>query len=315
MHYPVSMKPIAAMLAAVMALGLILAAASTADAQAKVYTVCSDIPWPPFEMGDQGPSSYGFDMDVMRSVAAVEGYKVKIQNLSFDSIIPALRTGKCDIGASGFTITDKRKEVVDFSDPYYLSNQAIVMRSDGKANMITALAGLGPTGAVGAQRGTTGASWLKDNLTDKGVKVSIKLYETYPLAILDLVNGRIDAVVQDAPASEASVATYPKKLTIAGIINTYEYFGFNVPKGDPAGLIPKINAGIKALGLNDVSTAAGTELQIQPGSPWAELSAAYFGPSDNAITAAWQKCKADILNASSMQDVKTYAQCMAQATK
>jgi polar amino acid transport system substrate-binding protein len=304
-----------AVVAAVVAIGLSFAPQRPAQAQEKTYTVCSDIPWPPFEMGTEGQNAFGFDIDLMRSIAAIKGYNVKIQNLAFDSIIPALRAGKCDIGASGFTITDKRKEVVDFSEPYYLSNQAVVIRSDGKVNMVTALTGRGPTGAVGAQRGTTGAAWVKNNLEGKGVDVKLKLYETYPLAILDLVNGRIDAVVQDAPASKASVASYPKQLTVAGILNTYEYFGFDVPKGDPAGLLPKINAGIKELGLNLVQSPAGTELSIQPGTPWAELTAAYFGPDNQAITAAWDKCKAGILKARSMSDVTTYAQCMAQAAK
>ncbi|MGA8261257.1 MAG: basic amino acid ABC transporter substrate-binding protein [Arenicellales bacterium] len=297
------------------AFGLGLATSQPAQAAGKTYTVCSDIPWPPFEMGTDGQKAFGFDIDLMRAIAAVEGYEVKIQNLSFDSIIPALRAGKCDIGASGFTITDKRKEVVDFSDPYYLSNQAVVTRSDGKVNIVTALAGHGPTGTVGAQRGTTGADWVKNNLEKMGIKVKLKLYETYPLAILDLVNGRIDAVVQDEPASKASVSSYPKKLTVAGILKTYEYFGFDAAKDNPDGLIGKINDGIKKLGLMDVPNPAGMELNIQPGTPWADLSAAYFGPDNKAITAAWDKCKDGILSAKGMDDVKSYAQCMAGAVK
>src|SRR5699024_1234903 len=120
------------------------------------YTVCSDIPWPPFEMTDEG-DNFGFDLDVMRAIAVAEGYDINIQNLSFDAIIPSLRTGKCDVGSSGFTITDKRARVVDFSNPYYLSNQAVVIRSNDGYSMVDALTGQGPAGAIGAQRGTTGA--------------------------------------------------------------------------------------------------------------------------------------------------------------
>lgn len=304
-----------AVLAVAMVIGLGLTVSTPAHAAGKTYTVCSDIPWPPFEMGNEGHKAFGFDMDVMRAIAALEGYQVKIKNLSFDSIIPALRAGKCDIGASGFTITDKRAEVVDFTEPYYLSNQAVVTRSDGKTNMALALAGKGPTGTVGAQRGTTGADWVKENLVKKGIDVKLKLYETYPLAILDLVNGRIDAVVQDEPASKSSVASYPGKLTVSGVIKTYEYFGFNVHKGDPDGLAAKINDGIEKLGLKDVKAAAGTELNILPDTPWSDLSSAYFGPDNKTITAAWNKCKDGILSVSDMGDVKSYAQCMAKAVK
>jgi len=299
-----------AIAAAAIALGFAPQRAAAQD----TYKVCSDIPWPPFEMGTDGQAAFGFDVDVMRALAAVEGYNVKIQNLSFDSIIPAVRAGKCDIGASGFTITAKRDEAIDFTKPYYVSNQAVVTRSDGSTNVIAAMAGRGPKGTVGAQRGTTGASWVKENLVKKGVNVKLELYETYPLAILDLVNGRIDAVIQDAPASKSSVASYPKKLTVAGVINTYEYFGFVVPDGDPAGVGAKMSDGLGKLGLNVVDTAAGKELSVQPGTPWAKLSSAYFGPDSDTITAAWKSCKGTLLNAGSMDDVESYASCMAKAT-
>jgi polar amino acid transport system substrate-binding protein len=284
-------------------------------AAAETYTVCSDIPWPPFEMGSGGDSAFGFDIDVMRGIAAIQGHDIEIQNLAFDSIIPAVRANKCDIGASGFTITAKRDEAVDFSDPYYVSNQAIVTRAGGEANSITAMAGQGPNGVVGAQRGTTGAAWVKENLVEADVGVELKLYETYPLAITDLVNGRIDAVIQDAPASKSSVAAYPDQLTVAGMINTYEYFGFVGQDGDPQGLLGEINAGLEKLGLQVVDTAAGTELSVQPGTPWAHLNSAYFGPDNETITSAWNACKDGILNAESMSDVEDYAQCMAEETK
>lgn len=301
-------------LAGALTLGLGLTPQRAAADNHDSYTVCSDIPWPPFEMGSGGEKAFGFDADVMRAIAAIKGYDITIQNLAFDSIIPAVRADKCDIGASGFTITAERDEVVDFTKPYYVSNQAVVTRSDGDVNVISAMAGMGPEGTVGAQRGTTGAAWIKNNLVEKQADVEMKLYETYPLAILDLVNGRIDAVVQDVPASKSSVASYPDKLTVAGVINTYEYFGFVVPDGDPAGVGKKISDGLGELGLNVVETAAGRELSVQPGTPWAMLNAAYFGPDNETITAAWKTCKSGILEAESMADVKEYAQCMADET-
>src|SRR5699024_2605820 len=216
---------------------------------------------------------------------------------------------------SGFTIKEKRERVGDFSDPYYLSNQAVVIRSQDESGMVTALTGQGSAGAVGAQRGTTGAAWVKEHLVENGYDVDRKLYETYPMAVMDLVNGRIDAVIQDEPASKASIASYPDKLVVAGLIKTYEYFGFPVQKGDPNKLLPRIGEGIAKLGLNVVDTAAGQELHIQPGSPWANLTAAYFGPDNDTITAAWNQCKDGILDAENMADVEAYAQCMADAVK
>ncbi len=283
-----------------------------AMAKGKVV-VASDIPWPPFEMVTSNGQYFGFDLDVMRAVAVLSHYDVKIQNLAFDSIIPAVKAGKVDIGASGFTITKERAKTISFSHPYYLSNQAVVIRKDSKLNIVTALCGLGPTKAIGAQNGTTGFEWIKDNLQKKGIKVTRKGYETYPLAIMDLVNGRIDAVIQDQPASRASIIAYPKKLTIAGIINTYEYFGFVVAKNDPKKLLPKINAAIKKLGLTAQKNVTGKyDLIVTPGSAWDNLMKAYFGPSTKKIKAAWLQCKDILLKAKNLKDIEKYAKTFAE---
>jgi len=227
-------------------------------AEKPTYIVASDISWPPFEWVDEQGNYVGFDLDVMREIAKLEGYKIKIVDVAFDSIIPGIVAGKYDIGASGFTITAEREKVVDFSKPYWNSDQAIIIRKDSSLNIITALSG-GRT--VGAQRGTTGASWIKENLIEKGVNVKLKLYETYPLAVLDLVNGNIDAVIQDEPASKASVAK-EKSIYIAGIIITGEQFGFLVKEGDPKGILPRINEGMA---------------KLKASGKWDELVAKYFG--------------------------------------
>jgi len=227
-------------------------------AEKPTYIVASDISWPPFEYVDEQGRYVGFDLDVMREIAKIEGYDIKIVDVAFDSIIPGVVAGKYDIGASGFTITEKRDEVVDFSDPYWSSDQAILVRKDSGLNIITALS-QGRT--VGAQRGTTGASWIKENLIEKGVDVKLKLYETYPMAVLDLVNGNVDAVIQDEPASRASVAK-EKNIMIAGIIVTGEQFGFLVKEGDPKGILPKINEGMK---------------KLKASGKWDELVEKYFG--------------------------------------
>jgi len=227
-------------------------------AEKPTYIVASDISWPPFEMVDEQGNYVGFDLDVMREIAKLEGYNIKIVDVAFDSIIPGVVSGKYDIGASGFTITEKRDKVVDFSNPYWSSDQAILILKDSGLNIVTALSG-GRT--VGAQRGTTGASWIKENLIEKGVDVKLKLYETYPMAVLDLLNGNIDAVIQDEPASRASLAK-EENLTMAGIIITGEEFGFLVKEGDPEGLLSKINDGMA---------------KLKASGKWDELVKKYFG--------------------------------------
>jgi polar amino acid transport system substrate-binding protein len=191
--------------------------------------------------------------------------------------------------------------------PYYLSNQAVVIRADSGLNLVTALAGLGANAAVGAQNATTGLWWAEDNLQGAGIDIEVKGYETYPAAILDLVNGRVDAVIQDEPASQASVTAYPDELTIAGVINTYEYFGFLVAEGDPEGLLPQINDALNALGLTVMDTPAGLqELVVADGSFIDGLLEIYFGPDLDDITAAWETCKQRILDG----DLTGFITCM-----
>jgi len=258
--------------------------------------VASDIPWAPFEMVTDDGEFFGFDLDLMRAIAHTAGFEIEIRNVAFDAIIETVRTGRADIGASGFTITAERAGAVDFSQPYYLSNQAVVIRKDSGLNIATALAGLGPNKALGAQNATTGFWWVEDNLQAAGISVDLRGYETYPGAILDLLNRRIDAVIQDEPASRASISSYPDLLTIAGVINTYEYFGFLVRKGDPKGLLPKINDALATLGLTVVDAPGGLqELIVADGSFVAGLMEIYFGPDLDDVTAAWVACKERIL--------------------
>jgi len=211
-----------------------------------LYTVASDISWPPFEMVDEEGNYVGFDLDVMREIAKLNGYKIKIIDIVFDSIIPGIISNKYDIGASGFTITEEREKVVDFSNPYWSSDQAVIIRKGSGLSIVTALS----TGNIGAQRGTTGAAWIEENLIEKGIDVKLKVYETYPMAVLDLINGNINAVVQDEPATRVSIAK-EKSIEMAGIIVTGEQFGFLVKEGDPDKLLRMINDGITKLKASD----------------------------------------------------------------
>lgn len=271
------------------------------------YIVASDIPWAPFEMITPDGEFFGFDLDLMRIVALTAGFEIEIQNVAFDAIIENVRTGRADIGASGFTITAEREATIDFSLPYYLSNQAVVIRKDSGLNIATALAGLGPRNTLGAQNGTTGLWWVEDNLQGAGIDVGLNGYETYPAAILDLVNGRIDAVIQDEPASAASISAYPDDLMVAGIINTNEYFGFLVQEGDPDGLLPQINGALATLGLTVEEIPGGLqELVVEEGSVIADLLLIYFGPDLADIEAAWMTCK-DLLIGG---DITGFLDCM-----
>lgn len=263
------------------------------------YIVLSDTTWPPFEWVSEKGAYLGFDLDVMRAIAILEGFEIEIREMPFDSIIPAVIARKGDIGASGFTITAERAQVVDFSQPYWSSVQAVVARVGSGLDKEKALA---KGRMVGAQRGTTGAMWVADHYVPQGVR--LVLYETYPEAILDLLAGRLDAVVQDIDPSKQAVCENPGKVEIVGVIDTGENFGFLVAKGDPKGILPKLHAGMAKL------KASGA---------WDLLIEAYFGrpddpfcPSIEAIEAAWEKCISILLKD---RDPLKYAQALAAEVK
>ncbi len=283
-------------------LSLLVALGSMAGGS-QPYVVVTDAPWAPFEMVDHEGEFFGFDIDLIRAVAVTAGFSVEVKNVAFDAIVEMIRTGGADIGASGLTITEDRASAVDFSVPYYQSNQAVVIAADAGLNLVTAL---GNGSVVGAQNATSGMWWLEDNVIAQGIDVDLRGYETYPAAILDLVNGRLDAVIQDEPASQASIAAYPDKLSIAGLIYTQETFGFITAKGDPSQLLPKIETALAALGLT-VETAAGeSSLTIESGSFVDSLLSIYFGPDLDAIADAWQASKDLLLDG----DLSGYTQSM-----
>ena len=253
----------------------------------QTYDVASDTTWPPFEWADAEGNLLGFDLDVMRCIAVLQGYEINIISYDWDIIFDDVGVGRVDIGASGATITDDRELKVDFSDPYWTSDQAILIRADSGLNIVTALS---KGYSVGAQIETTGAGFIQE-LIDAGVSVILVEYTLYPLAVLDLINGNIDAVIQDEPASEAS-ATAEDELSIAGVIKTNENFGFFVAEGDPNGLLPLLNDGVA---------------QLKTMGVYNNLVRAYMGTDLVKVEAAW-RASIGLLEAG---DVAGFAQALA----
>ena len=270
----------------VLALAFVAIVGSAAIAE--TYTVASDTTWPPFEWADAAGDLYGFDLDAMRCIAAVEGFEIDIRSYDWDIIFDDVGIGRVDIGASGATITEERELKVDFSDPYWTSDQAVLVHKDSGLNIVTALS-WGKT--VGAQIETTGAGVIED-LIAESVSVYLQEYPLYPLAVLDLINGNIDAVIQDEPASRAS-AMVEDDIIIVGVIETGEQFGFFVADGDPEGLLPRINSGVR---------------KLQASGAWDNLIKAYMGTDQANVEAAWQASKG-LLEAG---DVDGFAQSLAE---
>jgi len=208
------------------------------QALAQTYVVGTSADFPPFEYMEDG-EFVGFDMDLMRAIAEEMDFEIEFRDISFDSLIPGLRTGTIDIVIAAMTITEERARAVDFSDPYYVANQSIIVREDSGFNL-TVLFG---DNRIGAQTGTTGDLWVTEELYDEGILTGrVVRYETFDLAIEDLVNENVEALVLDRPVAERFVEARP--LVLVGEIITHEEYGIAVDRGNEE-LLAKINEGLE----------------------------------------------------------------------
>jgi polar amino acid transport system substrate-binding protein len=198
--------------------------------------VGTNVPFPPFEYTLQNGTIVGFDIATIRALAQSAGYpNIVVKNLEFDSLIPALQQGQIDAIAAGMTITSAREKQVNFTDPYWKADQSILVTSSSSFNpqKMTDLSGK----TVGVQTGTTGESLAEEYNTT----VTIKHYDTFLLAVLDLVNGRLDAVIVDSPVAIAFTSQYAVK--VSSTIATGEVWGFAVKIGNTS-LLNKLDTAL-----------------------------------------------------------------------
>lgn len=200
--------------------------------------------FPPFEMMRNG-ELVGFDIDLLEAVIKQsDGYKLKSwQTFKFKSLIPALTHDKIDVIAAAMTITDKRDKTIDFTHPYYNADQSIIVRKDGSFTPSTLKDLSGHP--IGAQSGTTGEGIAKE-LIKKGVitESNYNSYDSYVLAVQDLQNGNIDAVIVDKPVAKTFVQNRPVK--IAFTTKTGERYGFGI-RNNADDLQKSLNGGLAAV--------------------------------------------------------------------
>lgn len=228
-------------LQAVLVLVLSLFLAYPGNAQ-ESYVNGIDANFPPFAYVDENGEPSGFDVDAVDWIAEEMGFEVTHRPMDWDGIIPNLLAKKIDFIASGMSITEKRKEKVNFTIPYWEIKQVVVVRNDSDLSMDQVL----NTGKrMGVQRGTTTADMLKERIPEEGWDIQVRYYDSAPLAVSDLVNGRLDAAaMDDAPAAQAK-RNKPVKILDA-FEGEVEHFGYAVRKEDKE-LLQTLNKGLKKL--------------------------------------------------------------------
>jgi polar amino acid transport system substrate-binding protein len=200
----------------------------------EALTVGSDIPYPPFEQGKEGNYT-GFDVELLEAVGKSIGRDVEFEDTSFDTIFLDLSRGNFDVVASAATITDEREKTVDFSNPYYISEQAILVKTGGEIDSVEKLSGAN----VAVQQGTTGQEFVEE----EGDAGQLRKYPQGPDAVSALENGTVEAVVIDIPVAENAAAAN-EGLEISAAIPTEEEYGFAVKQGETE-LLEELNEGLE----------------------------------------------------------------------
>lgn len=201
-----------------------------------------DANFPPFAYIDKTGQPSGFDVEAMDWVAKEIGVEVSHQPIEWDGIITSLLTKKIDIIASGMSITEERAKKVNFSIPYWVIKQVMVTKKGSALTIDDLLKG---KKTIGVQQGTSEAKWLKAQAAEKGWNLELRYYSSSPLAVEDVLNGRIDAAaMDDAPAKDA---VSKKDVQIVGTFGMHdEEFGYAVRKEDKE-LLEKVNKALAKL--------------------------------------------------------------------
>ncbi|MFP4431517.1 MAG: basic amino acid ABC transporter substrate-binding protein [Spirochaetota bacterium] len=223
------------------AVGLVFAGGESEEPGVTKITVGTDATWPPMEFVNEDREIVGFDIDLMEAIAREAGFEVEFQNTAWDGIFAGLGAREYDAVISSVTITEERKETMDFSEPYINAGQVLIVGSDQSG--VTTLADLEGE-SVGAQIGTTGAFEV-----EKVDGVELRTYDELGLAIEDLANGRIAGVVADTPIAADYVLqndNYRDRLQIVGEPFTEEFYGVAVRKGNDE-VLALINEGLAAV--------------------------------------------------------------------
>ena len=187
-----------------------------------VLTVGSDIPFPPFEFR-RGEELTGFDIELSRELARRLGLEARFVDTPFDTIFTQLAAGQFDMVASATTITEERRRQVNFTEPYYAAQQALVVNT-GETPELKALDGLESGDVVAVQTGTTGETYARDNVPEG---VDVRSFPEAPNTYSALESAAVSAVLFDEPSAITEVAER-EGLEIVQTIDTGERYGFAV---------------------------------------------------------------------------------------
>jgi arginine/lysine/histidine/glutamine transport system substrate-binding/permease protein len=217
-------RVIFALLGLVLALGLTVIPAFS-QTPPNPFRVATEATFPPFEF-QQGGQLTGFDIDLMRAIGKEADLNIDFRNLPFDGIIPALQARTVEAAISGMTITSERAQAISFSRPYFRAGLAIAVREDNRTiKNFEDLKGK----RIAVQIGTTGALEAT-----KIPGATVSQFDSAALALQELINGRVEAVVNDKPVTLYAIKQAGLRgVKVVGELLTEEFYGIALPKNSP----------------------------------------------------------------------------------
>ena len=184
------------------------------DASKDQLVVATNAAFAPFEY-KEGDTYYGVDMEIMAALAESLGKELVISNMEFESVCTAVAEGMCDVAAAGLTVTDTRKEILDFSDSYYNASQVLITKADDTTfdacktveDVEAILGALTAEDKIGVQTGTTGQFYVAGDADwgFAGFACECVGYEVGALAAQNILNGNVKYVVIDIAPAKAIV--------------------------------------------------------------------------------------------------------------
>lgn len=237
--------------AALAGIGLMLGATATfaadlPDLAGREIVVVTEDAYPPLQFKDKDGNSIGWEYDAMAEIAKRLNATIRYEHTSWDAMIPAVSEGQFDMGMTGITIKDERKEKVDFSDAYMRSEMLMIVRADEDRFTDAASFAANPDLLMAAQPGTTPFYvGVYDVLDGNEENPRIIKFETFGAGLEALKTGDVDLVLSDSTAALAYVSGSNGTLKLTGDALGAEDFGFIFPKGSD--LVAPINAAIASM--------------------------------------------------------------------
>lgn len=198
------MKKIIALVLAVAMIASVAMLTGCGEKKGGKLTMATNAYFAPYEYYD-GSEIVGIDVEIAKAIADKLGMELEVVDIEFDSIITGVQTGKYDMGMAGMTVTDERKESVDFSDSYATGIQSVIVKEDSAIKTVDDILDEKATYKIGVQLSTTGDIYVTDDLGDAAADRVVE-YQTGNDAVSALSAGKVDAVVIDNEPAKAYVA-------------------------------------------------------------------------------------------------------------